>query len=357
MEPLACSNQPISVPLVPESWRGHSKKLNTALANAETRSLVIPNMDRGEDLRKRIGKYLGSFDEYEVEPQLTDISEMCKIPEEERGTLQHDHTKVGLPELDAVNDGMNEFESYVHPDTYEDFKLTFDPNKKGSTVQFDKQLPRERSAYYSPGATLKDEPDPIRHPRIRLAEGAGTAIVLHELGHLLEAHNLDMKHGAHRILASRCYDENINNRKNANESELNNLFRQRRNYLADPSHTEDDKDYDALNVKIIEALRESTLLKGIRPYPFEGMPHAVYVEAEKLGEGYRNSEQYMRRQDGQEWLDNYMGKIYEDGGTELMSLGLEMLHTDPERLMEQDPGLFDYVIDHIRGHVARDNRS
>lgn len=45
----------------------------------------------------------------------------------------------------------------------------------------------------------------------------------------------------------------------------------------------------------------------------------------------------------------YMGKIYSDN-TELLSMGLEQLYSNPRKFAKDDPEMFEFVIDAIRGH-------
>lgn len=51
------------------------------------------------------------------------------------------------------------------------------------------------------------------------------------------------------------------------------------------------------------------------------------------------------------FIDHYMGKRYNDGATEIVSMGLEYLVSNPLKLARQDPEYFDFIIDLIRGHI------
>ena len=48
-----------------------------------------------------------------------------------------------------------------------------------------------------------------------------------------------------------------------------------------------------------------------------------------------------------EFLESYVGKIYPDGDTEVISMGLEMMFKDPIRLAKEDPRLFDFIFDDV----------
>lgn len=49
------------------------------------------------------------------------------------------------------------------------------------------------------------------------------------------------------------------------------------------------------------------------------------------------------------FLHPYMGKDYGDQGTEIVSMGLEMMYTDPRRLAKEDPEYFDFIYNLARG--------
>ena len=49
------------------------------------------------------------------------------------------------------------------------------------------------------------------------------------------------------------------------------------------------------------------------------------------------------------FIDPYMGKIYNDGATELLSMGLEMLYRNPTKLAREDPELFNLILKIING--------
>lgn len=50
------------------------------------------------------------------------------------------------------------------------------------------------------------------------------------------------------------------------------------------------------------------------------------------------------------FMSPYVGKIYSDGDTEVISMGIQYLYEDPDRLIAEDPDLFDLVIDILRGN-------
>lgn len=52
-----------------------------------------------------------------------------------------------------------------------------------------------------------------------------------------------------------------------------------------------------------------------------------------------------------EMLANYTGKIYSDGSTEVLSIGLELLHENPKAFAEADPEWFDLVSGVLTGRV------
>lgn len=49
------------------------------------------------------------------------------------------------------------------------------------------------------------------------------------------------------------------------------------------------------------------------------------------------------------WIEPYMGKDYKRRATELVSMGLEMLHNNPGKLARDDPEMFDFIFDLVRG--------
>jgi len=50
-----------------------------------------------------------------------------------------------------------------------------------------------------------------------------------------------------------------------------------------------------------------------------------------------------------EFIDSYMGKIYSSGNTELISMGLQQMYTDPYKLATKDPEMFDWLYKLVRG--------
>lgn len=56
------------------------------------------------------------------------------------------------------------------------------------------------------------------------------------------------------------------------------------------------------------------------------------------------------------WLDTYMGKEYKHdsdqrGSSELISMGIQMLFEDPNKLIKRDPGYFDFIVSYLRGSL------
>lgn len=66
---------------------------------------------------------------------------------------------------------------------------------------------------------------------------------------------------------------------------------------------------------------------------------------EWLGPGYDQHERTRR----DKFIDEYMGKDYRRQATELVSMGIEYLHTKPATLARRDPDMFDWVFNLVRG--------
>jgi len=66
---------------------------------------------------------------------------------------------------------------------------------------------------------------------------------------------------------------------------------------------------------------------------------------EPLGAGFDASE--MTRRD--KFLDPYMGKIYSDGATEIVSMGAEYFYNQTARMAMEDPDMFDFIFNLLRG--------
>jgi hypothetical protein len=64
-----------------------------------------------------------------------------------------------------------------------------------------------------------------------------------------------------------------------------------------------------------------------------------------LGDNYRKNEVAKR----DKFINPYMGKIYAHGGTEIVSMGLEMMVHDPLTLALEDPEYFDFIFNVARG--------
>jgi hypothetical protein len=84
--------------------------------------------------------------------------------------------------------------------------------------------------------------------------------------------------------------------------------------------------------------------------------HAFYerrtegFRLEHMGGSYPRSEK--TRID--HFINKYMGKDYTHRGervaTEILSMGLEMFYTDPQRLAADDPDYFDFIYNLLRGN-------
>ena len=64
-----------------------------------------------------------------------------------------------------------------------------------------------------------------------------------------------------------------------------------------------------------------------------------------MGDGYDKREKGKR----DKFIVPYMGKIYSQGATEIVSMGMEFLFADPVKLAKEDPEYFDFMIDLLRG--------
>ena len=68
-------------------------------------------------------------------------------------------------------------------------------------------------------------------------------------------------------------------------------------------------------------------------------------QAEWLGDHYHEREITKRDR----FIHPYMGKIYSDGYTEIVSMGLEFLYTQPYQFATNDPEYFDFIVKLVRG--------
>jgi len=68
-------------------------------------------------------------------------------------------------------------------------------------------------------------------------------------------------------------------------------------------------------------------------------------QLEPLGQGHYDWE--MTRRD--RFADKYMGHYYDSGDTEIVSMGLEWFFAQPQRLAAEDPDMFDFVYNLVRG--------
>ena len=50
-----------------------------------------------------------------------------------------------------------------------------------------------------------------------------------------------------------------------------------------------------------------------------------------------------------DFLTPYIGKYYAHGSTEILSMGLELMYIDPAKLLQQDPDMFDFIYDLVKG--------
>jgi len=65
---------------------------------------------------------------------------------------------------------------------------------------------------------------------------------------------------------------------------------------------------------------------------------------EQLGRGFRSTE--FTKKD--KFIDSYMGKVYPND-TEIISMGLQYMYSDPYTLAKKDPGYFDFIWNLVRG--------
>lgn len=63
------------------------------------------------------------------------------------------------------------------------------------------------------------------------------------------------------------------------------------------------------------------------------------------GRGYDDSERVKRDR----WLEPYMGKDYNRNATELVSMGVQFLHERPAQFAKDDPDMFDFIFNLVRG--------
>ena len=49
------------------------------------------------------------------------------------------------------------------------------------------------------------------------------------------------------------------------------------------------------------------------------------------------------------FIEPYMGKDYDREATEILSMGLELFYSEPEKLLRDDPDFFDFIFDLARG--------
>lgn len=68
--------------------------------------------------------------------------------------------------------------------------------------------------------------------------------------------------------------------------------------------------------------------------------------SEVTGSKAYNDDEVTRRD---KWLHPYMGKDYGRDATEIVSMGLEWMYAEPQRLAEDDPEYFDFIFDLVRG--------
>ena len=75
-------------------------------------------------------------------------------------------------------------------------------------------------------------------------------------------------------------------------------------------------------------------------YRTQGEPTQQMSELDPRRPGYQSEEE------GKEgdFVDSYIGKIYVDGGTELISMGMQLLIEDPVRLITRDREYFEFLL-------------
>lgn len=82
--------------------------------------------------------------------------------------------------------------------------------------------------------------------------------------------------------------------------------------------------------------------RGIRTADDKGTVSLRLVTQNK---GYDKSERALL----DKFIEPYMGKVYNDGSTEIVSMGLQYFYSDPLKLAQQDPGYFSFIFNLVRG--------
>jgi hypothetical protein len=90
----------------------------------------------------------------------------------------------------------------------------------------------------------------------------------------------------------------------------------------------------------------SAVLKAVRSYRAAACAGGKILP---LGKQYEPDEKYLARTDGKKWINNYIGKVYDSGHTEVTSMGLELYSTKPLELARKDPDLFKLIANVARG--------
>jgi hypothetical protein len=99
-------------------------------------------------------------------------------------------------------------------------------------------------------------------------------------------------------------------------------------------HGIEDQNKD-VKLAVAEFLSKRTANDKVEPIKTKKRKDAFYADGE------------MCKPD--KFVSRYMGKIYEDGGTELMSMGCEYLAREPHTLLAQDPEMFHFILGTLRG--------
>lgn len=93
---------------------------------------------------------------------------------------------------------------------------------------------------------------------------------------------------------------------------------------------------------------------AVRSFLNQRVGHLGTRKLVHLGKGYGADEYYAKRQDGKKWISNYMGKQYDQGATEILSMGMELYATNPMRLAKGDPELFTLMAKIARGEYNKE---
>ena len=95
--------------------------------------------------------------------------------------------------------------------------------------------------------------------------------------------------------------------------------------------------------------RNTTAAKAAIDFRRDACDGAVPKSLKTVSKSYRDDEKFRERTDGAKWIDPYMGKLYPGKlSTEITSMGLELLISDPVGFAARDPKMFKVVVDICR---------